>query len=317
MRRVERLINLIAALLETEHPMTAEQIRTRIAGYDNPDKEAFRRAFERDKADLKAMGIPVETQALDPFGDSPPGYTIPKARYYLPDLDLEPDEVAALRIAAGAVVGVEEEAGTGVMKLALGALDETSGGARLAWNADVAASQPLLGPIYAAVAERVPVRFGYQPAGADEPSEREVEPFALVHRRGHWYLVGRDRQREGVRTFKVARVVTDVKRLEGRYEIPPDFDASAHLASGGVPVETEDSLVATIRFDPSVRWWPEQNLAGASTSEGPEGSLDVDMPMPNHDQLVSFAIWWGNKVEIVAPNDARTAIIERLKGFAS
>lgn len=318
MRRVERLINLIAALLEAEKPMTAEEIRRRIAGYDNPDKEAFRRAFERDKADLKAMGIPVETRALDPFGDTPPGYTIPKARYYLPDLDLEPDEVAALRIAAGAVVGVQDEAGTGVMKLSLGALDETSAGARLAWNADVAASQPLLGPLYGAVAERVPITFGYQPAGADEPSTREVEPFALVHRRGHWYLVGRDRQRDDVRTFKVARVVGEsITRLDGTYEVPSDFDASSHLAGGGVPVETEDALVATIRFDPSVRWWPEQNLPAASTAEGPGGSLEVEMPMANQEQLVSFVAWWGPKVEIVAPEDARAALIERMKAFTS
>ena len=117
------------------------------------------------------MGIPLETRQLDPFGDTPPGYIIPKSRYYLPDLDLEADELAALRIAAGAVLGVEDEADSGVLKLSMGAIDETSDRARLAWNADVAAAQPLLGPLYSAVSERVPVSFDYQPAGADEPSD--------------------------------------------------------------------------------------------------------------------------------------------------
>src|SRR5688500_7551414 len=145
MRRIERLINLIAALLETEQPMTADDIRRRIQGYGTDNHELFRRTFERDKADLKAMGIPLELRQLDVFGDAAPGYIIPKASYYLPEIDFEPDEVAALRIAATAVLGVEEHAGSGVMKLSMGAIDDASSGARLAWNADVAASQPLIG----------------------------------------------------------------------------------------------------------------------------------------------------------------------------
>ena len=311
MRRIERLINLIAALLEAERPMTAEEIRTRIAGYDRDNHEAFRRIFERDKADLKAMGIPLETRQLDPFGDTPPGYIIPKSRYYLPELDLEPDELAALRIAAGAVLGVEAEAGSGVLKLSMGAVDETADAARLAWNADVAAAQPLLGPLYSAVSERVPISFGYQPAGTDDAGDRTVEPYALVHRRGHWYLVGRDRRSDATRTFKVARITGDVHRDEGTYEVPADFDAHSHLAVAGLPAEAE-GVVATVRFDSSLRWWPEQNLTGAPTKEGPAGSLDVDLPVASFDSLVSFAVWWGSKVEIVGPPDARARMVERL-----
>jgi predicted DNA-binding transcriptional regulator YafY len=312
MRRIERLINLIAALLEADTPMTAEQIRERISGYDSSDNhEAFRRAFERDKADLKQMGIPLETRQMDSFGDTPPGYIIPKSSYYLPELDLEPDELAALRIAASAVLGVEEEAGSGVMKLSMGTIDETSSGARLAWNADVAASQPLLGPLYAAVTERVPVTFDYQPAGTDEPGTRTVQPYALVHRKGHWYLVGHDERSDDTRTFKVARIVGDPKRGEGTYEIPAGFSADKHvLAHVGTDGE---QTVATVRFDESLRWWPQQNLAGAGGREGPDGSYEVEMPVASLDALVSFAVWWGPKVEIVGPSEARAHMVERLK----
>lgn len=312
MRRIERLINLIAALLEAEKPMTAEQIRERISGYDSADShEAFRRAFERDKADLKQMGIPLETRQLDAFGDTPPGYIIPKSSYYLPELDLEADELAALRIAATAVLGVEEEAGSGVMKLSMGAIDETSSGARLAWNADVAASQPLLGPLYSAVADRVPVTFDYQPAGTDEPANRTVLPYALVHRKGHWYLVGHDDKSDATRTFKVARITSPPKRGEGSYEIPEGFSAEKHvLAHVGAE---GDQIVATVRFDESLRWWPEQNLAGAGGSEGPNGSYEVQMPVASLDALVAFAVWWGTKVEIVAPPEARAHMVERLE----
>lgn len=310
MRRIERLINLIAALLEAEVPMTAEDIRNRISGYESDNHEAFRRAFERDKADLKQMGIPVETVQLDVFGDTAPGYTIPKSRYYLPELDLEADELAALRIAAGAVLGVEEEAGSGVMKLSMGAIDETSGGARLAWNADVAASQPLLGPLYSAVVERVPITFDYQPAGTDEPGRRTVRPYALLHRKGHWYLVGHDDRSDDTRTFKVARITGDVTRGEGSYEVPEDLKAREHVLT---PVGTEgEDIVARLRFDASLRWWPEQNLPGAAASEGPDGSYEVEMPVASLDALASFAVWWGPKVEVLAPPQARAHMRERV-----
>lgn len=311
MRRIERLINLIAALLEAEQPMTAEEVRDRIAGYEKDNHEAFRRTFERDKADLKAMGIPLETRQLDSFGDTPPGYIIPKSRYYLPDLDLEPDELAALRIAAGAVLGVEEQAGRGVMKLSLGTIDEASGGARLSWNADLAAAQPLLGPLYEAVSERSPVEFEYRAAGSDEPSVRRVEPYALVHRRGHWYLVGHDGRSGDTRTFKVGRIAGDVKRVEGTYDIPEGFDARSHLSGSTLGGESEE-LVVTLRFAPALRWWPEQNLPGAPTREGPEGTVDVDMPASSLDPVASFVVWWGANVEIVAPPEARDALRDRL-----
>ncbi len=312
MRRIERLINLIAALLEAEQPMTAEDIRERIAGYDRTNLDAFRRTFERDKADLKAMGIPLEIQQLDVFGDSPPGYTIPKSRYYLPDLELEPDEVAALRIAASAVLGVEEDAGTGVMKLSLAAPDEATGPARISWNADVAASQPLLGPLYAAVSERVPVTFDYQAAGDDAPGQRRVEPYALIHRRGHWYLVGRDDRSGETRTFKVARITGGILRSQGAYEVPAEFDPRSYLATPASLGEDED-IVGRLRFDASLRWWPEQNLPGARLEEGSNGSVEIEMPVASLDALAAFAVWWGPHVEILSPPDARSHMVERLR----
>src|SRR5688572_25565964 len=168
MRRIERLINLIAALLETRRPLTAEEIRERIAGYDQSSHEAFRRAFERDKEALRSMGIPLETRALSAFGDDPDGYIIPKDKYYLPELDLEPDELAALRLAAAALVGVGREAESGLLKLSVDAAAESLPSPRVTWGADLNAEQPLLGPLYSAVSERAPITFGYRTSGGDD-----------------------------------------------------------------------------------------------------------------------------------------------------
>ena len=202
MHRIERLINLIAALLDSPRPMSAEEIRRRIAGYDQPTDEAFRRAFERDKESLRAMGVPIEMRSTDAFSEQMDAYTIPRHRYYLPQLDLEDDEVAALRIASEILLGPGERAGAALLKLSLDS-PPSQAGTRLVWGADLAAEQPLLAVLYEAVTQGRVVSFDYTTAtGAG--ARRILEPYRLLHRHGHWYVVGRDRQRDAIRAFRVS-----------------------------------------------------------------------------------------------------------------
>jgi proteasome accessory factor B len=314
MRRIERLVNLIAALLETRRPMTAADIRSRIAGYDQDNHEAFRRAFERDKEALRAMGIPVELHRLDEaLGEAAEGYIIPKERYYLPDLELAPDELAALRIAAETVLGAADAAEAGLMKLTLDSPDAPSQGPRLVWGADLAAEQPLLSPLYSALFERTPVAFDYVRAGEDDPARREVEPYRLLHRRGHWYVVGRDRDRAAVRAFKLSRIRSPVEPLDGTYDVPDDFDATEHLGEGW-EIGTEPTT-AVVRFDADMRWWAERNLAEGHKTEASGGALDVEMPVSNVDALVSWALGFGDRIEIRRPEEARRRLLSHLEPF--
>jgi proteasome accessory factor B len=316
MRRIERLINLIAALLEAPSPMTADDIRARIAGYDQGSQDAFRRMFERDKEALRAMGIPIETIQVDPLGADVEGYIIPKTRYYLPQLDLEPDELAALRIAAEAILGAAEAAHAGLMKLTVDAETAPVDGPRIVWGTDLASEQPLLASLYSALLDRRAISFSYQSAGSDQPTTRALEPYALLHQRGHWYVVGRDRDRDAPRAFKVSRIDAPVRALSGSYDIPEGFNASAHL--GGEPWEVGQEVAATavVRFSPRLRWWADQNLPDAHRREAPGGALDVEMPVSNVDALVSWAIGFGEEVEIVEPVDARRALVAHLATFA-
>ena len=310
MRRIERLINLIAALLETSRPMTAEQIRDEIAGYgDQPNFEAFRRAFERDKEALRAMGIPVEVVETDPLGGEAEGYIIPKSKYYLPELDLEPDELAALRLAGQAMITGEEQAEGGLMKLSVDDAGAPWTGARVTWGADVAAEQPLLGPLYSAWMDRVPLSFTYRSAAGEE-KKRQVEPYGLVHRKGNWYLVGRDRDRDGIRAFKVSRLSGQLVRLDGSYTIPPGFKASDHL-SGEAWEIGNTTETATVRFDTDLVWWVEQNMPQLERKEIADG-VELEMPFANLDALISWALGFGDQVEIVAPPEARAALREHL-----
>lgn len=311
MRRIERLINLIAALLETSRPLTAEQIRDQIAGYDQASHDAFRRAFERDKEALRAMGIPLETVEMSVFGDDPDGYIISKEKYYLPELDLEPAELAALRLAAGALIGTGGQAESGLLKLSVDADEPTWSSPRVVLGADLNAEMPLLGPLYSAVSDRTAVSFDYRSADGP-PSKRVVEPYGLVHRRGNWYLVGRDRDKDGVRAFKVSRIAGALSTVEGSFEVPHGFDAEAHVSVEAWEVGGAERVPATVRFSPEFRWWAERNLEGERASEGPEGALDVELEVANLDALVSWVIGFGGEVEVIGPPEARTLVRERI-----
>ncbi|HVF53286.1 MAG TPA: WYL domain-containing protein [Actinomycetota bacterium] len=308
MRRIERLINLIAALLETTRPLPAEEIRDRVSGYESENVEAFRRKFERDKADLRAAGIPIELRTIDALSDTE-GYLIPKERYYLPELDLEPDEVAALKLAAGSMMGTGDEALAGLMKVALDdpGATWTTGNAR--WGADLTAEQPHLPVLFSAVVERRRVTFAYG-GGTSEGATRLVEPYALAHRRGRWYVVGRDAERDAIRSFRLDRIQEPIATFEEGFGLPDDFRADDHLVAEPWEIGDAESQTATVRFDSSMRWWAEQHLEGTTVSEGPGGSVDVELAVSNLDALVSWVLGFAPAVEVVAPEDARRAVAD-------
>ncbi|MDP9235342.1 MAG: WYL domain-containing protein [Actinomycetota bacterium] len=311
MRRIERLINLIAALLETPRPMTAQEIREEISGYDQPNDEAFRRAFERDKEALRAMGIPLELRKSDPFADVGDAYIIPKDKYYLPDLDLEPDELAALGVAAQAVLGAGDQAASGLLKLTADTSLPSLGGPRILWGADVAAEQPLLGPLYAALLDRQAVRFHY--GTGDAAGSRTVEGYGLVHRRGNWYLVGNDTGDGVIKSFRVSRM-SGVQRITSSYEVPEGFAAGDRLDREAWEWGPEPTSDATILFSDSVRWWAEQNLPAAKTRPRSDG-LEVDVPFANVDALVSWLIGFGDRVTLIEPGSARHKLLSSLEPY--
>jgi predicted DNA-binding transcriptional regulator YafY len=311
MRRIERLINLIAALLEARRPMTADEIRARIAGYGQEGHEAFRRAFERDKEALRAMGIPLELRSLDPLTQEQ-GYIIPRERYYLPDLDLEPDELAALAVATETLAGRGDDAASGLLKLAVSGELAPGSPPRSVARADVGVGDPRLGALYSALLEGRRVEFAYTDARGRR-SDRRVEPWSLVHRAGHWYLIGRDVVAGERRTFKVTRMGEGVSVVEGAYEVPKGAEAAG--AIGAEPWEFGGDALAgvRVRFDAATRWWAEQNLAHLDVAEAGDGALEVAMPTGNAEALLDWVIGWSGAVTISAPEDLRRRLMDHLR----
>ena len=177
---IERILNLLAFLLTAGRPATADEIRTTVAGYDQPTDEAFHRMFERDKDLLRRLGIPLELAPTDGW-QVEHGYVVDPETYALPDPGLTDDERAALGRAAEVVrLGGQVAAPDALFKL--GGAPPTSSGEPLA--ASLAEGSDDLGTVFLALADRRLVLFQYR------EKDRQVAPYGLVHRRGHWYLVG-------------------------------------------------------------------------------------------------------------------------------
>lgn len=173
--RLERLLNLVIALRETRCPLGAAEIRTRVAGYGQSDREAFRRMFERDKADLRQLGVPIETAPLGRFDDRT-GYRIDPRRYDLPEVRLEPAELTALAMAVE-VTGLADEAGSALLKLAVDTGDPAAARAPGEPPIELALDAPHRSVLMEAQLARKVVRFTYTPPGR-APSRRTVDPYA-------------------------------------------------------------------------------------------------------------------------------------------
>ena len=193
--RVERVLLLLALLLDTRVPLTREQLVHEVAGY--PEQiTAYRRAFEHDKETLRRMGVPITTESVGDAGEV--GYRVRADDYYLPDLGLTPEETAALHVAVSAI-SLGNEAGMGAL-MKLGGI----GGEVTAPIASLPIA-PALATLFEAFRHRAIVTFSYR------GRTRTLEPWGLSSKLGHWYVVGFDREREALRAFRADRIEGDVE----------------------------------------------------------------------------------------------------------
>ncbi len=211
-QKVERLMNLVIALLSTQRFLTAEKIRATVTGYgDCASDEAFSRMFERDKSELRDLGIPLET-GKSPGWDSTEGYRITHGDYALPDIDLTPDEAAAVAVATKLWESPERitAAQNAVLKLRAAGVEVDPADevtiSSAAGPAGLRGSEAVLGALLAAVDARQAVRFAHRPTPVGAYTERTVEPWGVITARGRWYLVGHDRDRDATRVFRLSRI---------------------------------------------------------------------------------------------------------------
>lgn len=243
----ERLLNLVILLLVARTYVSKERIRETIEEYrTSPSDDAFEKKFERDKEELRALGIPIEVGSIDPLFDDEPGYRIARDAFELPEIDLGPDEVAVLGLAARVWqhAGLASTTSSALLKLRAAGHDvdrDALDRLQPTLPTDEAAFDPML----RATLERIPVRFGYRRAGEVSATERHLQPWGVVTARQRWYVVGLDTDRDAPRLFRLSRVegaVTD-DGPAGSFEVPPGTDLQALSRS---LVSTPDHVEAVV-----------------------------------------------------------------------
>lgn len=301
-RVIERILNLLAFLLTAGHPVTADEIRHTVAGYDEKGDEAFRRTFERDKELLRDLGIPLRMAATDHW-EVESGYVVRPEEYALPDPGLTEEERAALWLAARvAPLGGESASPTAIFKL--GGMSPVAAAEPFA--ADLGADGATLGRLFGAIVERRTVGFVYRGMA------RTVAPLGLVHRRGHWYLVGRMGSEN--RTFRVDRMGdVEVGDRSGAFTRPGRFRAGAGFPDA--PWEAgEEAVPAVVRFDHSVAWWARRQLAADTpVVEHPDGSLTATIPVASPEALLGWLIGFEDGAVIESPPDLRARMVAHLE----
>jgi predicted DNA-binding transcriptional regulator YafY len=302
-RVIERILNLLAFLLTAGRPVTAEEIRHTVAGYGQEGDEAFRRTFERDKDLLRSLGIPLRLAFTDRW-EVEQGYLVPPDEYALVDPGLTDEERAALWLAAQVVrVGGLSSEPAALFKLG-GAPPVGPGEPLGADLGSVSADLPLL---FGAVTEAREIAFSYL------GKARRLHPYGLVHRSGHWYLVGPPAGEKEVRTFRVDRL-TDLRvgRRPRAFERPPGFRATD--AVPGTPWEAgEGDLEVTVRFAPEVAWWAQQQVGSeASVVQQADGSLVIRLPVSSVQAFISWMIGFEDAAEVLAPAEVRRRLLEHV-----
>ncbi len=311
--RTERLLNLVIALVSTTRWLTKEQIRHAVPQYEGCESsEAFDRMFERDKEDLRELGVPLVTGTQDAWFDDEIGYRIDRAAYALPAVDLTPSELAVLGLASRVwqQASLAGPAARAMVKLkALGV--QTDDDSLVGVEPRVRAAEPAFEPLYAATRDRAPVSFRYRRPGDDDAAERRVEPWALTARGGWWYLVGQDRGRGAPRAFRLSRIEGRIRRIgaAGSVTPPADLDPGAMIR----PARAETDL-RTAR----VRLRAERGTAlrlrdGATITPG-EGWDTLELPIGEVRQLAEQLAGFGPDVVVEAPEDLRQAVVARLQG---
>ena len=302
--RLERLLNLTAALLNASRPLTAQDIAEQVPGYpDASEKATFRRAFERDKEVLRDMGIPVRTLEL-PGADPPEqGYVIRREDYALRDPGLDADELAALHLATAAV-RMEGLPGTEAVWKLGGAAGEVGGDA-----VPVAAlpAIPQLVPLFGAVAERAPVTFDYR------GQQRTIDPHRLSFSRGHWYLDGWDHDRKDERQFRLDRIDGDVALGEAASFERPALDRRGPVQPW--TIGGEEPVTARVRVDADQAGWAVDHVGSTAVAEKEaDGSVVLELTVSNRDAFRSFVLGFLDHAEVLGPEELRADVVAWLRG---
>lgn len=304
--KTERLVNLTMALLGSKRYMPKSEIFRRVAGYSGA-QETKERMFERDKDDLRALGIEIEVASHDPLFEDEPGYRIRPDRYRLPQQAFSAEELGMISIALGMLTEGEFADTTRTLLRRINSLlvsptspDEIEiAGARI--------DESGLAEIANALARKMTIEFSYLKFGAEVAEIRRVNPLGLSAWRGNWYLVGEDLARGDVRVFKLERFASapQVVSRADAYEIPTDFSVRDYVV-----MLKDDQYQANLK----VRAGAGIAIRGRAVQvkKIDEEWDEIDVRFPSEATALREILWLGPDVVVRSPETLRDSVLSTL-----
>jgi proteasome accessory factor B len=316
-RKSERLLNLLIALLVARTYVTKERLRSVIEPYRDAGDEAFEKMFERDKEELRSLGIPIEVGHVDRAFEDEPGYRIERSAFELPDIDLTPEEAAVIGLAARVWqhAGLAAATSDALVKLKAAGVSVDRGALDVA-QPQLTAEEPAFEPLWDAIRTRTPVRFGYRSPSASRASTRHLQPWGVVSVAGRWYVVGHDSGRGQPRVFRLSRIRGEVERDgdPGSYDVPAgtDIRALTQTLAPPPPDRTAEVLVRT----GTAQGLRRHARPGSDPVQTPEGWERLQVRYGATEALVDEVLGYGPDVVVLEPEDARASVVRRLQAAA-
>jgi proteasome accessory factor B len=301
-KKAERLINLTIALLAANRYLKKSEIFKSVEGYSGT-ADSMDRMFERDKNELRSLGIDISVGDIDPLFDDEPGYRIFKDSYGFQLKDLEPADVALLSVAAklwnDSVLGADAQ--SSLIKLESLGLTETQD-STLTFSYRYENPTLNLGKIEEAILTTKSIKFNYR----DSDLIREVEPYRIALWRGFWYVIGKDIDKNDVRIFKVSRISGEVSITKKDFKPPREFNVSEQLPSGD-----NYEVILKVANDKSVV------LRNLGEEIGTEGDEDlVRIYFSDHGEALRELLRHGNNVKVESPKELKDTYRKTLEVLA-
>jgi len=297
----ERLINLTLALLSVKRYLKKQEIFKVVEGYSG-SFESMDRMFERDKADLRNLGIEIEVGEVDPLFEDEPGYRIRESDYYLNLPELSSSELALIAMASEMwrIEGRNSEVQSFVTKMhSLGI--PTDRGIQQPVNFQLRSLPRYFDSIQKALTESRVLKFHYR----QDPKVRVIEPYRLFVWQGSWYLIGLDVNLSEIRTFKLNRIkeLVEIGKEDSQFQVPRDFKVNDHLPS---EVELEKVIIRVTKG--------EANLIRSMgiIVDSNENFDDIEISFKSSRAILNVILWHGSSVEVLSPPELRDEISKSL-----
>ncbi len=304
-RKSERLVNLTIALLATKRYLTKSEIFRSIEGYEG-NEESKERMFERDKDDLRTLGIEIEVGGLDPLFNDEAGYRIKPENYALDLGEISGTDIALLSLAAQAWNGAALDSGAHTALLKLKSMGIESDLAAIPTLAPrITLMNEELETVLQAIANQTHVVFEYFSVDLIA-KRREIAPYAVGVRNGHWYFTGLDQEKKELRTFRMDRVASQIETAgkPNRFTVPDGFDLFENMDSE----EPEKLAVLDIRKGKAA------TLRKVAHSIKDLGEWDrIEIAYGDTETFIDTVLWHLDDVVVKEPADIRGKVIDNLK----